>query len=91
MNKDAFKSFFTLDYINQHIQLWLRSEGLAGRLPQTSMTAEELQDALAKHEDAPVMLQEALEYDEQEGPLSPTATDLLFTYLDTFRTSKACH
>ncbi|RUO37773.1 hypothetical protein CWE13_07465 [Aliidiomarina shirensis] len=82
MNRELFKDIFNLGYIQDHCQLWSNGETVIGRRIPKDINFSAVQDFLAAHPDADLMLEEAQSHFDDNEPLSPTATDLIFTYLD---------
>ena len=91
MNREFFKDMFNLDYIQDHCQLWSSGETVIGQKIPKDINFSAIQDFLAVHPDADLMLKEAQNHFDDEEPLSPTATDLIFTYLDDLRETPGKH
>ncbi|MCH8493683.1 MAG: hypothetical protein LAT53_10665 [Idiomarina sp.] len=91
MNKDLFKEVFSLEYIRDHFQLWSNGEVAIGRMIPKNIDITAIQDFLAAHPDTHLMLKEAQSHFDEDEPLSATATDLIFTYLDEAQQTMGYH
>ncbi|EGN76126.1 hypothetical protein A28LD_0356 [Idiomarina sp. A28L] len=91
MNRELFKDIFNLDYIQDHYQLWSSGEATIGRRIPENLDFSAVQDFLATHPDSDLMLEEAQNHFDDDDPLSATATDLIFTYLDDLQTTLGQH
>ncbi|MCH8493024.1 MAG: hypothetical protein LAT53_07325 [Idiomarina sp.] len=91
MNKDVFKEVFNLEYLKDHFHLWRSGEEAIGRLIPKNIDIAAIQDFLASHPEAHLMLEEAQSHADKDEPLSATATDLIFTCLDEAQQAMGYH
>ncbi|TRW48914.1 hypothetical protein FM042_07995 [Aliidiomarina halalkaliphila] len=82
MSDKLFKVVFSLEYLQKHVDYWRKGEAAVGRPNSVTIDVATLQNFLATHPDAALMLKEAKNPRDIHDPLSATATDLIFTYLD---------
>ena len=91
MKEIEFKRVFSLEYIREIYELWCSGEARIGRSNDAEIDITLIQEFLFAHEDAHLMLDEAREHSDPDAPLSATAIDLIFTYLDESRNKEKYH